>query len=108
MNVATTRSQSKDLPPALGQSLLLQVRGLTKVFPGIVAVDNVVVAIGGGEIVALLGQNGAGKSKLIQVLSGVHPDGTYSGDVFIKRALLKPSTVDNPTAAGIVFLDQEM
>ena len=62
-------------------SSLLRVRSLTKVFPGVVAVDHVDFDIAPGEIVALLGQNGAGKSTLIQVLSGLHPFGTYTGEI---------------------------
>jgi len=62
---------------------LLQVTNLTKEFPGVLAVDNVGLSVAPGEVVSLLGQNGAGKSTLIQVLSGVHPFGSYDGAVRI-------------------------
>ena len=61
-------------------------------FPGVVAVDNVDIDIAAGEIVALLGQNGAGKSTLIQVLSGLYPFGSYTGEVTLGGSAFAMST----------------
>ena len=113
MNQAAPRSPSGEVGPNLGHSSfrssrLLDVRRLTKAFPGIIAVDEVDLNIGAGEIVALLGQNGAGKSTLIQVLSGVHPAGTYGGEVYINGKLLNAASVASAEAAGVVFLAQEL
>ena len=52
---------------------ILELRGIVKRFPGVTALDGVDLSIAGGEIHALVGQNGAGKSALIKVLCGVHP-----------------------------------
>jgi ABC-type sugar transport system ATPase subunit len=87
---------------------LLQVRGLTKAFPGVIAVNNVDLDIGSGEIVALLGQNGAGKSTLIQVLSGLYPFGTYTGEVFFDGAPLRSHSVSEAEVAGVTFLAREV
>jgi ABC-type sugar transport system ATPase subunit len=87
---------------------LLQVRSLTKLFPGVVAVDNVDIDITAGEIVALLGQNGAGKSTLIQVLSGLYPFGSYTGEVMLGGLPLRCHSVAEAEAAGVAFLAQEV
>ena len=60
---------------------LLEMRGITKTFPGVKALDNVNLQVEDGEIHALVGENGAGKSTLMKVLSGIHPYGTYEGDI---------------------------
>ena len=59
------------MPPA-SQPPLLRLRGVRKTFPGVVAVAGADLDVHGGEIVALVGENGAGKSSLIKVISGAH------------------------------------
>ncbi|OEO32273.1 hypothetical protein VW23_012465 [Devosia insulae DS-56] len=87
---------------------LLTVRALTKTFPAVVAVDQVDLTIAPGEIVALLGQNGAGQSTLIQVLSGVHPAGTWSGEIEMAGTPFRPASVADAEAGGVAFLAQEV
>jgi D-xylose transport system ATP-binding protein len=87
---------------------LLTARGLTKRFPGILAVDDVDFAIETGEIVALLGQNGAGKSTVIQILAGAHPHGTYEGAIAIDGEPFRPANVAAAEAAGVVLIPQEV
>ncbi|MGH2615902.1 MAG: sugar ABC transporter ATP-binding protein [Thermomicrobiales bacterium] len=99
----------RDLSPMANVSAaLLQTHGLTKRFPGVLAVDDVDLAISPGEIVALLGQNGAGKSTVIQILSGVHPHGSYDGEIEIDGQPYAPANVSAAEDAGVVLIPQEV
>ena len=60
---------------------ILEMRNITKTFPGVKALDNVNLQVEEGEIHALVGENGAGKSTLMNVLSGIYPYGSYEGDI---------------------------
>jgi D-xylose transport system ATP-binding protein len=86
----------------------LAARAVTKRFPGVVAVDGVDFDVFPGEIVALLGANGAGKSTLIQVLAGVHPFGSYEGQVRLAGAEYRPRSVAEAEAAGVALVPQEI
>lgn len=63
--------------------ILLEMKNITKTFPGVKALDNVNLQVEEGEIHALVGENGAGKSTLMNVLSGIYPYGTYMVILFI-------------------------
>ena len=63
---------------------ILEMRGITKTFPGVNALENVNLRVESGEIHALVGENGAGKSTLMKVLSGVYPHGSYSGEIWFQ------------------------
>ena len=62
-------------------STILEMRSITKTFPGVKALSNVNLDVRAGEIHAVVGENGAGKSTLMKVLSGVYPFGDYSGEI---------------------------
>ena len=62
-------------------STILEMRDITKTFPGVKALSNVNLSVEEGEIHAVVGENGAGKSTLMKVLSGVYPSGTYDGEI---------------------------
>ena len=64
------------------KNIILEMRGITKTFPGVKALDNVNLTVREGDIHALCGENGAGKSTLMKVLSGVYPSGSYEGQIF--------------------------
>jgi ABC-type sugar transport system ATPase subunit len=87
---------------------LLRASGIVKRFPGVLAVDHLDLAIHEGEVVALLGQNGAGKSTLIQILAGVHPYGSYAGEITIGERPFRPTSVAEARALGVGLVAQEV
>ncbi|MFH1189643.1 MAG: xylose ABC transporter ATP-binding protein [Candidatus Omnitrophota bacterium] len=87
---------------------ILQMRGITKDFPGVKALDDVTFSVKPGEIHALVGENGAGKSTLMKILSGVYPGGTYDGTIVIDGAEKKFSSTKASENAGIAIIYQEL
>ena len=87
---------------------VLTTRGLTKRFPSVLAVDSFDLDIHPGEIVALLGQNGAGKSTVIKVLAGVYPHGSYDGEIAVAGRPFRPTSVAAAEAAGIALVPQDV
>lgn len=88
--------------------IILDMKNITKTFPGVKALDNVNLQVQKGEIHALVGENGAGKSTLMNVLSGVHPFGTYSGDIFFEGKKCEFKSVRDSEKAGIAIIHQEL
>jgi ribose transport system ATP-binding protein len=85
---------------------LLEMRGISKRFPGVVALDGVDFQITRGEVVALVGENGAGKSTLMKILGGVHqPD---AGEIKIDGQPVKTQNVNDAMRRGIAFIHQEL
>ena len=77
------------------QDHILEMRSITKEFPGVKALDEVSFQVRRGEIKALVGENGAGKSTLMKVLSGVYPHGTYSGDIVLDGMVCAFNSIKN-------------
>ncbi|EYR62835.1 ABC transporter ATP-binding protein [Actinotalea ferrariae CF5-4] len=88
--------------------VILEMRSITKTFPGVRALDEVSLTVHAGEIHAICGENGAGKSTLMKVLSGVYPHGTYEGQVVYEGAEVRFHDIRASEAAGIVIIHQEL
>ena len=87
---------------------ILEMRHITKDFSGVKALDDVNLVVKRGEIHALCGENGAGKSTLMNVLSGVYPYGTYTGDIVYNGQVQKFSDIKASEKTGIVIIHQEL
>ncbi|MFB8227958.1 multiple monosaccharide ABC transporter ATP-binding protein [Cellulosimicrobium sp. NPDC055967] len=90
------------------ERVILEMRGITKEFPGVRALDDVNLRVRAGEIHAICGENGAGKSTLMKVLSGVYPHGTYSGDIYYDGMEVQFKDIRSSEHAGIVIIHQEL
>jgi putative multiple sugar transport system ATP-binding protein len=103
---------TKSFPPEEGDGamtdILLEMRGITKTFPGVRALNNVNLKVREGEIHALMGENGAGKSTLMKVLSGVYPYGSYEGEVYFGGRLCQFRDIRDSERFGIVIIHQEL
>src|ERR1051325_9307194 len=85
---------------------LLEMRGITKRFPGVLALDRVSFDLRAGEVHGLVGENGAGKSTLMNVLGGVYTD--YEGEIHLDGKLARFSGVRAAEEAGIAVVHQEL
>ena len=87
---------------------ILEMKQITKEFSGVKALDDVNLKVKKGEIMAICGENGAGKSTLMNVLSGVYPFGTYSGDIVYNGEVCRFRNIKDSEAKGIVIIHQEL
>ena len=87
---------------------ILEMKNITKVFPGVKALNNVSFRVAEGEIHCLVGENGAGKSTLMKVLSGVYPYGEYSGDILFRGEVQKFKGINESEEVGIAIIYQEL
>ncbi|NLG85351.1 MAG: xylose ABC transporter ATP-binding protein [Firmicutes bacterium] len=89
-------------------SCLLEMRGISKDFPGVRALDRVDLEVREGEIHALVGENGAGKSTLIKILGGAYPAGSYEGEIFLAGQRRRFHSIHDAESAGIAVIHQEL
>ncbi|WNB85922.1 multiple monosaccharide ABC transporter ATP-binding protein [Cellulomonas sp. ATA003] len=87
---------------------ILEMRGITKRFPGVIALQDVTLAVRRGEVHAICGENGAGKSTLMKVLSGVYPHGDYEGDIVLDGETVEFRGIRDSEAKGVVIIHQEL
>jgi len=87
---------------------ILEMKNITKEFPGVKALNNVSFRVAEGEIHCLVGENGAGKSTLMKVLSGVYPHGSYEGDILFGGAVQNFRGISDSEKAGISIIYQEL
>ena len=87
---------------------LLEMKNVTKKFPGVLALNNVNLELGKGEILGICGENGAGKSTLMKILSGSYPHGSYEGEVLVTGKPVKFHNVKDAEKCGIIMIFQEI
>jgi len=97
-----------DVPRTSPGSVILEMKDITKEFPGVKALSNVSMAVRRGEVQAICGENGAGKSTLMKVLSGVHPAGSYTGEILFDGRPVTFNNIRDSEHAGIVIIHQEL
>ena len=90
----------------MSEQYLLEMRGISKSFPGVKALQNVGLQLKAGEVHALLGENGAGKSTLIKVLGGIYH--AEEGEIYIEGQKVKIDGVVAARGAGISIVHQEL
>jgi putative multiple sugar transport system ATP-binding protein len=87
---------------------ILEMRGITKTFPGVKALQNVTIEVERGTVHAICGENGAGKSTLMKVLSGVYPESTFDGEIVFEGRPVAFNNLRDSEAEGIVIIHQEL
>ena len=108
MTETLQRQEVPATPPPPAGTAILEMRGIRKTFPGVVALDNVDLTVKAGEIHAIVGENGAGKSTLMKVLSGVYPHGSYDGEIHFEGQVRHFKGIADSEAIGVIIIHQEL
>lgn len=87
---------------------ILEMRGISKSFPGVKALEDVSISVEEGSVHAICGENGAGKSTLMKVLSGVYPHGTFEGEIVLNGEPVEFRSINDSEEAGIGIIHQEL
>ncbi len=103
-----TRRHMLDKTNPILEMPILEMRSITKTFPGVKALSNVNLSVMPAEIHAVVGENGAGKSTLMKVLSGVYPAGTYDGAIHYEGRERHFKTIADSESTGIIIIHQEL
>jgi putative multiple sugar transport system ATP-binding protein len=87
---------------------ILEMRAITKTFPGVKALTDVSLSVMPAEIHGVVGENGAGKSTLMKVLSGVYPSGTFAGEIDFEGSTRQFRKISDSEDLGIIIIHQEL
>jgi ribose transport system ATP-binding protein len=93
---------------ALDSAYALEMRNISKNFPGVRALSHVTLKIKSGTIHALLGENGAGKSTLVKILDGVYPAGSYEGELLLQGESMHFKSSRDARLNGVGYVPQEI
>jgi len=88
--------------------VVLEMCHITKIFPGVTALDDVNLSVRAHTVHAICGENGAGKSTLMRILSGVYPHGSYEGDIVFDGQTMAFHSIRQSEDAGIAIIHQEL
>ncbi|NLB89901.1 MAG: sugar ABC transporter ATP-binding protein [Clostridiales bacterium] len=90
------------------KDIVLEMKHVTKRFPGVIALKDVSISLKKGEVMAICGENGAGKSTLMKVLSGSFSQKEYEGEIWINGVQQQFATINDAEAVGIEMVYQEL
>ena len=103
--VVTMTDQTIDTPSLDAGTPILEMRGISQIFPGVKALDGVSIKLYPGQVTALIGENGAGKSTLVKILTGIYRPN--EGEMFIDGRPIAFHSAQAAIDAGVTAIHQE-